>query len=285
MYRHLLGDCFLLTIRAAGQKPSFILVDCGILQNVEGDKERMGAIAANIRETTGGFIDLLIITHQHHDHISGFAHAKDILLDPDKMKYGAVWMAWTEDPKDSQANALRETFSNRKLAMAGVANALAAQGQDNLLDELTRDLQNFIGPIEPAAAGLSAAPQGRLTGDRIMVKRVADADRVLRVDVPAEAGDHAVAISGRLAWRNQGDAAGAVSAAATGCVGSAGVKEIAVAVQVTAKPVVAADETGRSDTVDVHGAFTAGDGAAAIGLHILVARVEGEDDAIGEREA
>ncbi|WP_051504103.1 MBL fold metallo-hydrolase [Sphingomonas jaspsi] len=175
MYKQLLGDCFLLTVEGEEGKPTYVLIDCGILQNVDGAKERMIAIANDIRDTTGGFVDLLIVTHEHFDHVSGFVHAKDILLDPDIVKYGEVWMAWTENPDDDRARELRQSFNDRKLAMTNVALALGESGHGDLVNPMLQDLQKFIGPLEPAPTGLSVAPQGRLTVARVMdeVKKAA----------------------------------------------------------------------------------------------------------------
>ena len=95
MYRNLLGDCFLVRI-AAKEAVSHILIDCGILQNVEGDKALMQAVAADVAKTVKNRLDLLVVTHEHHDHISGFAHARDVFFDP-AFKIDNLWMAWTEN--------------------------------------------------------------------------------------------------------------------------------------------------------------------------------------------
>jgi hypothetical protein len=191
MYRHLLGDCFLVRVAGEDGRTSHILIDCGLLQGVQplpgvDGKTYMTKVAQDIAETTGGKIDLLVITHEHWDHIGGFSQAKDILLDPERMEYRAIWMAWTEDPGDPDAKRLRDGIESRKMALArfplafglnadaDAAGTAADQSQapdsKKLLNlkALTEDLYNFIGPLELDPNAFGVTPKGRLTGARIM---------------------------------------------------------------------------------------------------------------------
>src|SRR5262245_1371287 len=76
MYRTGLGDCFLLAFPkarpAAGRDAVYVLVDCGVFMGTPGSKEKMRAVAADIRDATGGRLDVLVITHEHWDHVSAF---------------------------------------------------------------------------------------------------------------------------------------------------------------------------------------------------------------------
>lgn len=168
MYKNLLGDCFLLRI-VEKQKTAHILIDCGILQNVAGDRETMQAVAASVVADTNGHLDLLVVTHEHHDHISGFAHAADTFFS-DHLTIGNLWMAWTENERDPQAQALNARFNTVKQAVslaAGRAATMAAAGVSEA-DDLLVGLQNFIGVVE-----MPDDPPGateRLTGRVIMRK-------------------------------------------------------------------------------------------------------------------
>ena len=71
MYRQGLGDCFLIFFDTP-EKKFTILVDCGVLLGTAEASSKMNSVAENIKEATNGTIDLLIITHEHWDHISGF---------------------------------------------------------------------------------------------------------------------------------------------------------------------------------------------------------------------
>src|SRR4051794_1067176 len=93
MYRQGLGDCFLVTFHT-GERPVHALIDCGTLGTT--GTVTMAQVAADIVEQTGGVpataaddegaaregearrdpvpgrLDLLIATHEHKDHLSGF---------------------------------------------------------------------------------------------------------------------------------------------------------------------------------------------------------------------
>jgi glyoxylase-like metal-dependent hydrolase (beta-lactamase superfamily II) len=202
MYKGLLGDCFLIRIEEAFTN-RYILIDCGILQGLENATERMKVIAEDIAKTTSKRLDLLVVTHEHWDHISGFSQARDIFLDPAKLTIDRLWMAWTEKPGDDQADRLRARFDKRKLALTALANAFApredppaagaeapdhAQASDDTPanngtparagkpspKDVLRQLADFIGPVEkagsslPPGTDLGMVPTGRLTGRLIM---------------------------------------------------------------------------------------------------------------------
>ena len=101
MYRHFLGDCFLLSF---GESQAHMLIDCGVIGGTQGAPELMQKVAQDIKQATDGHIDVLVATHEHWDHLSGFLQAQEIF---DSMEFKNVWLAWTEDPNDDLAEGLR----------------------------------------------------------------------------------------------------------------------------------------------------------------------------------
>lgn len=143
MYKKLLGDCFLLTLGdpdAPRDQRTHILIDCGILQQVPGEADLIKAAADDIVATTEGRLDLLVITHEHWDHISGFVHARDQLIDG--MQIDALWLAWTERRGDPQADPLRAKSMKAKTVVARAA-ALAAAAKVGV----TAGIERFNGPL------------------------------------------------------------------------------------------------------------------------------------------
>ncbi len=114
-YRHGLGDCFLLTFPGSDHSPVHVLVDCGVLLGTPDASNAMRRVVSNIDTTTGGFIDVVIATHEHWDHISGFNQARNLF---DTLKFGEIWMAWTEEPDDPLATKLRDERHKRRQAVA-----------------------------------------------------------------------------------------------------------------------------------------------------------------------
>jgi beta-lactamase superfamily II metal-dependent hydrolase len=109
-----LGDCFLLEF-AEGDARSSVLIDCGSFRNSEASKARMSSIVKHIQQKhlhDNGKrpIDVVVGTHQHNDHFSGFAHCKDIFSE---IGIKNVWLSWLDKPDD--AHAQRIANGERKL--------------------------------------------------------------------------------------------------------------------------------------------------------------------------
>ena len=105
MFRQGLGDSFLLTFPGdAGEV--HVLIDFGVLLGTQGAKAKMQTMAGHIVAETKGKLDVLVATHEHWDHVSGFAQAEP-LLGKDKLDVGQVWVAWTEKPGEPLADELR----------------------------------------------------------------------------------------------------------------------------------------------------------------------------------
>ncbi|MBU3077954.1 MBL fold metallo-hydrolase [Sphingomonas quercus] len=163
MYQGLMGDCFLLRLFDAnadgrnGVAAANILIDCGVLQNVPDEAARIARVTADIAAITGGHIDLLVVTHEHYDHVSGFGHARSLFLDGG-LTIGTLWLAWTERAGNEQADALRKVFAQtRKAVQAGVQRIRLA-GEE--LAGGGEGLEDFLGPQDGLAvstAGLTVA--------------------------------------------------------------------------------------------------------------------------------
>lgn len=159
MYRHGLGDCFLLTMKCQDDKKYHILIDCGVILGTPTPEPMMKKVAQNIKSETGGKIDSVIITHEHWDHLSGFTQAKEVF---DTITFNEAWLAWTEDPENDLANSLRTTRENRKKA---IDTSLKKQKEEFALNSfLTSDQktarQNYLQAVEELASfrgGLGAA--------------------------------------------------------------------------------------------------------------------------------
>ena len=123
MFRQGLGDCFLLTFPGT-DRPFHMLIDCGVLLGTADAKARMRTVAQHILDATGGTLDVLVVTHEHWDHLSGFEQARD-LLGPETLTVHAVWLAWTDKPGDPTATALRERRTRAVQRIVGAATRLA----------------------------------------------------------------------------------------------------------------------------------------------------------------
>src|ERR1051326_2192684 len=78
MYRQGLGDSFLLRFDKLDGSFVHIVIDCGVLIGSPNGSARIRKVVENIKRETEGTIDLLIATHEHADHLSGFNSARDL---------------------------------------------------------------------------------------------------------------------------------------------------------------------------------------------------------------
>src|SRR4051794_36065316 len=80
MYRQGLGDCFLITIPRKTGGPFRMLIDCGIVLGAEGADAAIKKVVSDLKTTVDGkpkpHIDVLVVTHEHWDHVSGFTQAQ-----------------------------------------------------------------------------------------------------------------------------------------------------------------------------------------------------------------
>src|SRR5262249_6031781 len=181
MYRQGLGDCFLISLpRTDGGRPYFVMIDCGVIVGTADPGIKMTKVVEDIAATTQGEIDLLVATHEHWDHLSGFVQASDAFA---KLKIHEVWLGWTEnsaDPltkqlkteKDAAVASLRLGLG--RLQLAGDAHAEEAAELGGVLEffgaakgattgdaldnirKMTSNLRYCLptdAPVEPAGAG------------------------------------------------------------------------------------------------------------------------------------
>ncbi len=149
MYRHGLGDCFLVTLPRQDGSNYFIMIDCGVVLGTSDANTKMAAVVADIVATTGGHVDVLAATHGHWDHISGFVQAADALK---SLSFGQVWLAWTEDPNDALAKALTQERSAALNGLRLSANQLRLAGDDDRAT-MIGSLLEFFGATSGPSTG------------------------------------------------------------------------------------------------------------------------------------
>lgn len=150
MYRQGLGDCFLVTFDVGGDE-RHMLIDCGTL-GATTTGVRISKVVDDIRESTGGHLHLLVATHEHKDHVAGFASQKAAF---EAMTVDRVWLAWTENPADELAKQIAKKRQDLGAALARACQALAAPASSpdsRALALAVRDVLEFSGdPDAPAA--------------------------------------------------------------------------------------------------------------------------------------
>jgi beta-lactamase superfamily II metal-dependent hydrolase len=141
MFRIGFGDFFLVTVpTAAGEK--HILIDCGVHAK---DLGTMPDAVSQMAQACNSQLALIIVTHRHADHISGFGTCKDIFR---KITVERVWMSWFEDPDNKNAMAFQASLA-AMAAQLGNALRLAARSDPDK-EELADMAENITGTMTVA---------------------------------------------------------------------------------------------------------------------------------------
>lgn len=144
MYNVGFGDCFLLRFpHPDGERR--VLVDCGSIKGAitGGTKAVVQQLIEDVTDADGTpRIDVVVATHRHRDHVSGFSEKLWTTVEVKE-----VWLPWTEDPDDPTAwRILNE--------MAGFASALEQQ-RDLGLSGISEPEQELLEHVIANTLGLS----------------------------------------------------------------------------------------------------------------------------------
>ena len=115
MYAVGFGDCFLIGFPAPDRE-RLVLVDCGVHSVSKRGASLNKDVIPDILNEAGVAngptgkprLDVVIATHHHLDHVSGFRY-----VGWDKVEVGEVWLPWTEDPNDEDARRIRAIQSKQ----------------------------------------------------------------------------------------------------------------------------------------------------------------------------
>src|SRR3981081_2607463 len=123
-----LGDCIYCRIPKAHEegRDFHILIDCGTLSSTD----YLSTAVENLKSLLpliGGkrCIDLLVVTHEHKDHMTGFG-----MKLWDEFSFGAIWMNAAMDPKHPEAEKAKKLHGFAAGAMAQALRLNLALGPE-----------------------------------------------------------------------------------------------------------------------------------------------------------
>lgn len=157
------GDSFLLDLPGRNGRVK-ILIDCGSVSFGASGQTTESVVQRIVRDVTVdgvAQIDVVVATHRHRDHISGFARDEWRAV-----KVREVWQPWTEAPDDPEARRLR--IAQTQLAdslVAGRQRLAATPNTSSWLVELVAAM-GFNASVNDAAnsmlrSGFAGAPVRR----------------------------------------------------------------------------------------------------------------------------
>jgi beta-lactamase superfamily II metal-dependent hydrolase len=149
MYRVGMGDCFLVTV-PDGRKEKHVLIDCGV--HSQSQFKGLDKAVAKLEEHTNGKIDVVVATHAHADHISGFGTESEVF---ERMEIGEVWMPWLEDLSDPEAKKLHGKVAALASLVELHMNRPGAEA-DPLLEWVTLNAVGSLGAAGRSSTGNNA---------------------------------------------------------------------------------------------------------------------------------
>lgn len=158
MYRVGFGDFFLLSVLDDQDMAHHVIVDCGVFRGTSqrGDIGSIEACVADMVQTTGGRVALVIMTHRHADHIAGFARCAERFR---TLTVGGVWMPIWESDYEPAAAKFQGELTRTALALRRHLTALGASTTEEQVTarQYMENATGDLGMAGAAATGSNAA--------------------------------------------------------------------------------------------------------------------------------
>lgn len=130
------GDCFIYKFTGKDNSKFLMMIDCG---SCVGDKQAFTPYIEDLADfvKNEGGLDLLVITHEHQDHVNGFHKCREIFAAED-FEIREAWFAWTENEIDPDDRVADLQSKRKKMRM----------GFDRAMRKLTENQQEIIKNFE-----------------------------------------------------------------------------------------------------------------------------------------
>lgn len=113
MYRMGTGDCFVVKFMNENQISFKMLIDCGCWNGSKADLE---PYLKQLKKDVENHVDVLVVTHEHKDHVLGFEQGKELFTDG-QFHVDNVWMAWTEKDDDEKVKKWKRDYGQKRTAL------------------------------------------------------------------------------------------------------------------------------------------------------------------------
>lgn len=159
MYRVGLGDCFLLSVNESGTI-RHMLIDCGMfagsrIETNKAEKDLQLEIVNDIAGETNEKLDVVVVTHEHMDHVSIFNSGKNLFQG---IAMPEAWFGWLEGDTD----AAKDLRSKYELLETHLTAALAG------LTQLAGAEKTFYTDVHQGAASVAEFLGFNADGSRLM---------------------------------------------------------------------------------------------------------------------
>ena len=112
MFRLGTGDCFVIKFLTGKTTLFKLMIDGGCWN---GNSRKISPFIKELKKYVNNKIDLLIITHEHKDHVHAFDVCEDLFTNNFEVK--EIWMGWSENDNDPKVKEWKEKFGEKKKAL------------------------------------------------------------------------------------------------------------------------------------------------------------------------
>lgn len=124
MYRLGTGDCFVVKFFAKKKESFKLMIDAGVWI---AKKTALDPKIQDLLDYVDHHVDLLVVTHEHKDHVSAFEVCEDLFLEGAKaFRADQIWMGWTEKDGDPRVQEWKEQYGTVRRALHAAHNQLEA---------------------------------------------------------------------------------------------------------------------------------------------------------------
>lgn len=128
------GDCFVIKFYAGNKETFKMMIDCGTWA---GSKEKLSPYIIDIKKYVNNHINILVITHEHKDHVHLFDACEDLLTKD--LKIDRIWMGWPENDRDAKVKKWQKHYGDKRkalfIAVKKLQEAFNADGYKNSVEK------------------------------------------------------------------------------------------------------------------------------------------------------
>lgn len=112
MFRLGTGDCFVIKFYSGKNTLFKLMIDGGCWN---GNSGKINPYIKELKKYVNNKIDLLVITHEHKDHVHAFDVCEKLFTENFEIK--EIWMGWSENDNDPKVKEWKNKFGERKQAL------------------------------------------------------------------------------------------------------------------------------------------------------------------------
>lgn len=121
MYKMGTGDCFAIKFMSGNTVKFKMLIDAGTWS---GSTEKLTPYIEDLLEYLDHQVNVLIVTHEHLDHVHAFDACRDTFLGEAGLTADEIWMGWTENDKSSKVRRWKTDYGEKKMALSMAAQRM-----------------------------------------------------------------------------------------------------------------------------------------------------------------